>query len=72
MENSRAVPGLVDVERLSLGMNTEVIQLDDRRERSIGDRIREDPIALDMAIALEDRMSGTTNGNDDHHDVEKK
>jgi hypothetical protein len=55
----RTIPGLVEVERLALGMSTEVIEIDDKREDTIGARIASDPKATDLAIQLLDAIAGT-------------
>jgi hypothetical protein len=59
---ANTIPGLVNVERLALGMTTERVEVDERRETSLAVRIAEDPAAADLAIALLDRVAGTGPG----------
>lgn len=55
----KTIPGLVAVERLSLGMSTELLEVEDRRADTLGQRIAADAQATDLAIALLDRLAGT-------------
>ena len=59
---AQAIPAVVAVERLSLGMTTDSIDVDadDRlaRDLSFANRIAGDPEAVELAIALLDRVSG--------------
>jgi hypothetical protein len=59
---AKAIPGLVDVERMALGMSRDVIEITEpKREDALGVRIRQDAAATDLAIALLDRLAGTEN-----------
>lgn len=58
-EAARAMQSQVEVERLSLGMNTELIEVDVKREHAFGNLIAADPVATELAIALLDRIAGT-------------
>lgn len=53
------IPGLVAVERQALGMSKESVDIDDRREfdSSFANRVANDPVATDLAIALLDRIA---------------
>lgn len=56
---AKAIPGLVAVERLALGMTTEAIEVQDRREDALAEKIVGDAVATELAIALLDRLAGT-------------
>ena len=53
---ARALPGLVQVERLALGMTTDKVALV-TLDTSSGSQIPTDPESVELAIALVDRMS---------------
>lgn len=53
----RVIPGLVEVERLALGMTTDYIEIEERRDDLIGLRIAKDPRATELAIALLDQIA---------------
>ena len=56
------IPAIIKMERLSLGMTTDSIEVDARdvlaRDLSFADRITGDPEAVQLAIALLDRVAG--------------
>jgi hypothetical protein len=47
-----AIPAIIEVERLSLGMTTDSIDVDDKPDLSFANRIASDPVAVELAIAL--------------------
>lgn len=51
------IPRIVAVERLSLGITTDLIEVDDEPDLSIANRIAGDPEAVELAIALLERVS---------------
>jgi hypothetical protein len=57
-----AIPAIVKIERLSLGMATDSVEVDAgndvARDLSFADRIAGDPEAVELAIALLDRVAG--------------
>lgn len=56
---SKSAPGLVAVERLALGLTTDLVEIEDKREDDIGIRIASDPEATELAIALLNKVAGT-------------
>jgi hypothetical protein len=58
------IPAIVAMERLSLGMSEELIQTEDKTESSLADRIVGDAVAIDLAIALLDRLVSGNSAND--------
>ena len=58
---AKAIPGLVQTERLSLGMTTDILEIEEKREDTLGVRIAQDPKAVDLAILLLDQIAGTEN-----------
>lgn len=60
---AHAIPALVNVERMALGLTSESLEIHDQREHSPGDRIPEDPITTELAIALLDRLAGPGAGS---------
>lgn len=54
---TKGIPGLVDVERLSRGMSTEVIEIGEKRDE-LGLNFASDPEATELALALLDRYAG--------------
>jgi hypothetical protein len=59
---ARAMPGVVAVERLALGMNTELIEIEDKRAGSIGDSIATTERGTELAIALVAELDRTGEG----------
>jgi hypothetical protein len=59
-------PGLVAVERLALGMSTEAVEIDDKRDDDLdavlAKRIIEDPAATELAIQLLNHVANTGKG----------
>lgn len=57
----RVIPGLIQTERLSLGMSSDVIELvEEKRDDTIARRIIADEGATELAIRLLDSIAGTT------------
>jgi hypothetical protein len=56
---AQVMPSLMSMERLALGMTTESIEVDEKRELSFATQIAKDPRATDLAIQLLDRLAGT-------------
>jgi uncharacterized small protein (DUF1192 family) len=56
VQASRAIPGLVTVERLARGLTTKPVDVKDERH-DVANRIAADPEATNLAIALLDRIS---------------
>lgn len=56
---AQVIPGLVTVERLALGLNTDAVVVDDRvdADAGIADRIASDPEATALAIQLLNKMA---------------
>ena len=56
---AQVIPSMVTVERLALGMTTESMEVEDKRnvDASFADRITQDPEATSLAIALLDRLA---------------
>lgn len=63
---ARAVPGLIQCERLALNMTTDVVEIEERRVDNVSLRIAQDPTAVDLAIQLLDRVT-TLGGEDADH-----
>lgn len=60
IRGASAIPSLVSVERMALGLTTESVEIHDKREVStLASRIAADPEATDLAIRLLDRIAGT-------------
>jgi hypothetical protein len=59
---SHGLPGVVDVERLALGLSTERIEVEDKRADSIGHQVPTNELATALAIQLLDVMAGTGPG----------
>jgi hypothetical protein len=56
---AQAMPAIVSMERLALGLTTELLTIDENPVRDhAGMRIAEDPEATELAIALLDRIAG--------------
>lgn len=45
-----------------MGMSTELIEVDDKREHTFGNLIAADLVATELAISLLDRIAGTGKG----------
>jgi hypothetical protein len=57
---ARSIPGLVQIERLSLGLTTEHIEIEDGRgDDTFASRVRADPEAQALAFSLLDRVAGS-------------
>jgi hypothetical protein len=54
---AQAIPPVVVLERLALGIASKVTPVEDRREFVVAHRIPQDPEATELAIALLDRIS---------------
>lgn len=52
----RVIPALVELERLSLGMTSTEIALTERRDDALGALVPTDPEAVELALALLDRL----------------
>ncbi len=52
-----AIPAIIAVERLSLGMTTDSLDVDDKPDLSFANRIAADPEAVELAIGLLARVS---------------
>lgn len=57
-----AIPAMVSMERLALGMTTESVEIVEPQEITLSQRIMADPEATQMAIALLDKLAGTIVG----------
>jgi hypothetical protein len=56
---AQVIPHMVTVERLALGMTTEIVEVEDKRDGAVSfaDRITKDPEATSLAVALLDRLA---------------
>jgi hypothetical protein len=59
------VPGLVVSERLSLGLTTEAVQVEDHRDLSFANAVAANPRATDHLIACLDEIAGPGSGTSD-------
>jgi hypothetical protein len=57
---AQVMPGLVQQERLALGLSSDSVEINDRREPDpLAARITKDPAATELAIRLLDQLAGT-------------
>lgn len=60
---AQVIPGIINAERLALGLTTESVEIEDKRDVDVvAQRIVEDPDATRMAIALLDRTANPREG----------
>lgn len=63
-EAARAIPGVVDVERLALGLTTDSIEVVSKDQSSYGFQVPKSARATELAIALLDAVAGTGPGTE--------